>query len=501
MTTLSAHWLLGSAAVLALCAGTTGAAEAARARAADPAPKKAAAPKPQPQQAMLAVVSIANQRVQIYNAEGRVIATAPVSSGQSGYATPIGIFSVIQKDKFHRSNIYNDAPMPYMQRITWSGVALHEGNLPGHPASHGCIRLPGGFARQLWDMTRLGMRVVVTPRETGAHPIVHAGLPVPALLPSPIATAAAEPRPAGLIPVAFGDNTEPPAARPAGADATPAPARLLNPAERAQVLKLKAAGDLSAARRTAELAVATAKEKAEAARAVEATIRQVQRMIDESKSRLANLRAKSRADDADAIERAQGIEEMIADAVDELAAFKLSEATRLNETRTADDAVRAARLSILSAEAAIKDAQRRSEPVSVFVSRKEGKIFVRQAFEPIFEAPISIREPQRALGTHLYMATAAKDGGTALAWQSVTVPSRQGATAEPSGRSRRGRVEAPAPVGPPASASTALERFEMPEEARKFITERLWTGASLIISDEGISRETGKGTDFVILTR
>ena len=90
---------------------------------------------------LLAVVSLSEQRVTIYDAEGSIL-RAPVSTGQTGYETPAGIYSVIQKEAEHYSNLYDDASMPFMQRITWSGIALHAGVLPGHPASHGCIRLP-----------------------------------------------------------------------------------------------------------------------------------------------------------------------------------------------------------------------------------------------------------------------------------------------------------------------------------------------------------------------
>ena len=82
-----------------------------------------------------------------------------------GHSTPMGVFSVIQKQKLHRSNIYSGAPMPYMQRITWSGIAIHAGVLPGYPASHGCIRMPMAFAMKMWNWTRMGARVVVTPGE------------------------------------------------------------------------------------------------------------------------------------------------------------------------------------------------------------------------------------------------------------------------------------------------------------------------------------------------
>jgi len=100
---------------------------------------------------------LGGQRVTLYD-DGVRVAQGPVATGMRGYATPTGVFSVIQKDRYHRSNLYSNAPMPYMQRITWSGVALHEGPLPGHPASHGCIRLSHDFASRLWLITKLGVR-------------------------------------------------------------------------------------------------------------------------------------------------------------------------------------------------------------------------------------------------------------------------------------------------------------------------------------------------------
>src|SRR6516225_1210486 len=107
------------------------------------------------------VVSIDKQHLTLYS-DGVPIAHSPVSTGTGGHPTPTGVFSIIQKDRWHHSNIYGNAPMYFMQRITWSGVAMHEGVVPNHPASHGCIRLPGAFARQLWGTTKLGVRVIVT---------------------------------------------------------------------------------------------------------------------------------------------------------------------------------------------------------------------------------------------------------------------------------------------------------------------------------------------------
>jgi len=124
---------------------------------------------------VMAIVSLRSQRITIYDARG-LMAQAPVSSGQKGRETPAGIFSVLQKDADHYSNLYDDAYMPHMQRLTWSGIALHGGPLPGYPASHGCVRMPFDFARNLFDATRLGMRVIVVPADVAPVEIAHPAL-------------------------------------------------------------------------------------------------------------------------------------------------------------------------------------------------------------------------------------------------------------------------------------------------------------------------------------
>jgi hypothetical protein len=121
------------------------------------------APEVAPEGPVLLVVSLATQRAVIYR-NGVPIGISTVSTGRPGHATPTGVFTVLQRRVEHYSNLYNNAPMPYMQRLTWGGVALHGGNLPGYPASHGCIRLPQDFARLLYDITHLGMTVVITDR-------------------------------------------------------------------------------------------------------------------------------------------------------------------------------------------------------------------------------------------------------------------------------------------------------------------------------------------------
>jgi L,D-transpeptidase catalytic domain len=110
---------------------------------------------------MLVVVNIATQRVVAYR-NGVPIAVSTISTGKPGHRTPTGVFTILQKARWHRSSKYSNAPMPFMQRLTWYGIALHAGNLPGYPASHGCIRLPHEFARLLFEQTDLGMTVIVT---------------------------------------------------------------------------------------------------------------------------------------------------------------------------------------------------------------------------------------------------------------------------------------------------------------------------------------------------
>ena len=117
---------------------------------------------------IMAIVSIKSQQVTIYDADGWIL-RAPVSTGTTGRETPAGVFSVVEKDKDHHSNLYDDASMPNMERITWSGIALHGGPLPGYAASHGCVRMPYGFAEKLFDKTQIGMRVIIAPND--AEPV------------------------------------------------------------------------------------------------------------------------------------------------------------------------------------------------------------------------------------------------------------------------------------------------------------------------------------------
>lgn len=119
------------------------------------------APQVAPEGPMLLIVNLSTQRALLFR-NGVPIAATTVSTGKAGHRTPTGVFTVLQKQVEHYSSKYDNAPMPYMQRLTWGGVALHAGNLPGYPASHGCIRLPAGFAKLLYGATKIGMTVVIT---------------------------------------------------------------------------------------------------------------------------------------------------------------------------------------------------------------------------------------------------------------------------------------------------------------------------------------------------
>jgi lipoprotein-anchoring transpeptidase ErfK/SrfK len=173
------------------------------------APEKESA---KPQGPLILAISIERQSLKIYDANG-FFAETPISTGMRGHPTPMGVFSVIQKHKFHHSNIYSGAPMPYMQRITWSGVAMHAGVLPGYPASHGCIRMPMAFAVKMWNWTKMGARVVVTPGEITPASFSHPLLAARRVVPKPVA--ANEPQ-ADAPPAAKTDMA-------ADADATPKP--------------------------------------------------------------------------------------------------------------------------------------------------------------------------------------------------------------------------------------------------------------------------------------
>src|SRR6478752_8299564 len=138
---------------------------------------EAAAPR-QAGEPIMAIVSLKSQQVTFYDADGWIL-SAPVSTGTTGRETPSGVFAVIEKDVDHHSTLYDDASMPHMQRLTWNGIALHGGPLPGYATSHGCGRMPYGFAKALFAKTWIGMRVIVSPNDAEPVEFSHPALFVP----------------------------------------------------------------------------------------------------------------------------------------------------------------------------------------------------------------------------------------------------------------------------------------------------------------------------------
>src|SRR5216110_3781413 len=162
------------AAMAALTALT---ADAAARQARPAAPTEATAPR-DAGEPIMAIVSIKTQHVTFYDADGWIL-RAPVSTGTTGRETPAGVFALLERDKDHHSSLYDDAWMPHMLRITWNGVALHGGPLPGYAASHGCVRMPFGFAEKLFDKARIGTRVIISPSDAEPVEFSHPALFVP----------------------------------------------------------------------------------------------------------------------------------------------------------------------------------------------------------------------------------------------------------------------------------------------------------------------------------
>jgi lipoprotein-anchoring transpeptidase ErfK/SrfK len=347
-------------------------------------------------------VSIDKQQLTLYS-DGVPIAHTRVSTGTGGHPTPTGIFSIIQKDRWHHSNLYGNAPMYFMQRITWSGVAMHEGVVPNHPASHGCIRLPSAFARQLWGITKLGVRVVVSRGEMTPVPISNERLFVRKLETPPTLEAkqGTTDSSSDVVKAAY-DALQQPADKPAEKrESSPPPAKAGNPA---------------------------------------------------------------------------------------LDAMAYSNINIINEPGKPKPATDAPAVRPL-----------KPGPISVFISRKEGKLFVRKGFEPLFNMPVTFEQPERPLGTHVFTALAVNEDNS-VRWNVASFPAAS-ASAPPRKSTKGAKQEQVVPSGPASTAAHALERVVIPPEALDRISEMMTAGASLIISDLGISGETGAGTDFIILAR
>jgi hypothetical protein len=438
---------------------------------------------------VMAVVSLREQRVTIYDADGKIM-RAPVSTGQTGYETPAGIYSVIEKEAEHYSNLYDDAEMPFMQRITWSGIALHAGPLPGYAASHGCVRMPYNFAQQLFDLTKTGMRVIIAPRDVAPTDIEHPALFKPKTIevvqPAPLTS---NPDDASMRLVVAGPSLAP---------------------KRVQALKwiadTKAAEAEVAAKKVRDVRQTAMKATLEAAQFVKAI-----RFAEASKHRAeAQLKyAESvlqTAEEPLAREKAEEVKAkattQLAEAQKQLDAINAEGQPKLDAAADARKAVMAAEAVRVAALDAAREAGGKLSPVTVFISRQTQRLYVRQTFQPVFDAPITITDADKPVGTHVYTALEYAKDGENLRWSAISM-SKSSDAREADRRGRRYRHgdddDAEAGITPIILAKAALDRITIPPEAMDRITEVVSPGSALIISDEPMSKETGKGTDFVVL--
>jgi len=423
-------------AAMALLTASTAAAAARQARPMSPteatAPRDAGEP-------IMAIVSIKTQRVTFYDADGWIM-RAPVSTGTTGRETPAGVFAVVEKDKDHRSTLYDDAEMPNMQRITWNGIALHGGPLPGYAASHGCVRMPFGFAEKLFDKTRIGMRVIISPNDAAPIEISHSALFVP--------------------------KAEAVAAAPS----------------RAETLAREAAEAV----KTADEAKAVATAAHETA-ALAASLRRLEGLKRSADAELAFAdkafaAAKTDQSRAQAEDRKQKAAPKAAQAAIELDTAKADAKSRLDAAAAAKDAAKAAEKRKADLAKAASEAKLALEPISIYISRATQKLYVRrnthkpapdgggEVFDTSIEVPVAIRDPGRKIGTHVFTAMARNDAG--LRWSAVTIDSGD-------------------------DARSALDRITIPQDVLDRIAPTALPRSSIIVSDEPLSRETNYRTEFV----
>ncbi|UGA46436.1 L,D-transpeptidase family protein [Bradyrhizobium quebecense] len=510
----------------------------------NPAIEKEAGRKPQGP--LIISVSIDQQRVSIYDTNG-LYAESPVSTGMKGHSTPMGVFSVIQKQKYHQSNIYSGAPMPYMQRITWSGIAMHAGVLPGYPASHGCIRMPMSFAVKMYNWTRMGARVFVTPGtispESFSHPLLATQKVIPQQpvaddvlkmdAPLGVKSDKGADRQSSLdlrtsvghAPASLRDNTH--TADASGAMPAASASATMSDASSST------ARDAIAEKIAADKSETTATEAAAADKPAEAnsaagdssvatddkTVGETTGSIDTPKSGVsasAPVKAEAKVDEPKPDAAKPGVAE-----APKADAPKTDAANAANAVKTADkpaEAATAADTSDAKQDAAKDparlpgvakiDAPKRAGQIAVFISRKDSKLYVRQNFAPLFEVPVTIAASDRPLGTHVFTAEADKTDANLLRWSVVTLPTRNAARIDVEERAAHRRklaAAAPAEVKPHPATDTpaeALDRITIPADAMARINEALGTGGSIIVSDLGVNQgETGEGTDFILPLR
>ena len=403
-----------------------------------PAPTSEAAPR-EAGEPIMAIVSIEAQQVTFYDADGWIL-RAPVSTGTTGRETPAGVFAVIEKDKDHHSTLYDDAWMPNMQRITWNGVALHGGPLPGYAASHGCVRMPYDFAEKLFDKTWIGMRVIISPNDAAPVEFSHPAL----FVPNAKAVAAAPARAETLAREAAEAAKTADEAKKAAATAAREAASLTASLRKLEWLKPRADAELA----FADKALAAAK-------------------TDQEKARAEQLKQKAAAN--------------AAQVETQLNRAKADAKSKLDAAAAAKDAAKAAETKQADTAKAASEAKLALEPVSVYISRATRKLYVRrnthkpwpdggEVFDATIEVPVTIRNPDKPIGTHVFTAMARSDAR--LRWTAVTIDNGD-------------------------DAKDALDRLTIPQDVLDRIAPTALPRSSIIVSDEPLSRETNYRTEFV----
>jgi hypothetical protein len=370
-----------------------------------------------PQGPLQMFISIDQQKLHLYS-DGVQVADTSIATGVPSLPTPLGVFSVIQKQVLHHSNIYSNAPMPFMQRITWSGVALHEGENIGHPASHGCIRMPHDFAVRLFNLTKLGVRVIIARGElrpaefADPHLFVHKDAPP---LPQPAAPATADA--VKTAPSLDGGKTIVVVSADAAAAAKP------------EELDLRLSHDGGTA--AANVVAATDAPKPDA-----------------PKSDAAAMAVPKPDATPDGVPRPPA--------------------------KPAD---------------VLKDLPAKKTPIAIFVSRKERRIYVRQDFEPLFDAPIVIAHPDQPLGTHVFTALEFLDDHATLRWNVVSLPGEPPAKPARSAENERqsekhaGRrrdddeTKIVRDLPPPQTPAEALARIDIPQDVVDRISQMMVPGS------------------------
>ncbi|MBB4954244.1 peptidoglycan hydrolase-like protein with peptidoglycan-binding domain [Agrobacterium vitis] len=381
------------------------------------------------------IVSKASQTLTVYDGD-KVIATSRVSTGKEGHTTPSGIFSIIQKAKYHESNLYSNAPMPWMQRITWSGVALHQsGSVPNHPASHGCVRLPAEFARKLYGMTTLGAQVIITDAPVTPVAVSHPFLFTPKRpQDGPLLLSDAKLR-AGSAP----STTKP---VEVAMIELPAPEKLATPTPA----------------NTSPLRILI-------------TYRGPEQIVRDAQTLLQTLGFETGGVDGQTGPQTR----------DAIRGFKRWKSLDMKGALITPEFLKALYTSADTPEP------------------PRGHLYVRQNFKPLFDAPVTIAEPDQPLGTYFLDVTAIhRQAGTAT-WQALTLDDAQHQRPQTSIITVGTQDGKASPATDTAGLSAVLDRISVADDVRARIESAMTIGTSLTITDHGIGQETGEGTDFITI--